>query len=110
MSSLMLFGFVRHRARPPNVGMIVGSERRNAKHIMMSMGFGGSRATERAPPKTFMLAAPGPVLVAQDTQRACNQFARVGTPSCQARRGFPLANATEAFTAPLSRTPSREGL
>jgi hypothetical protein len=46
MSSLMLFGFVRHRARPPNVGMIVGSERRNAKHIMMSMGFGGSRLSQ----------------------------------------------------------------
>jgi hypothetical protein len=25
-----LIAFVRHRARPPNVGMIVGSERRNA--------------------------------------------------------------------------------
>ena len=38
-----MIAFVRHRARFPNVGMIVGSERRNANHIMISMGLGGLR-------------------------------------------------------------------
>ena len=44
-----LFGlaaFVRHRARPPNVGIIVGSERRNPNHIMISMGLGGRRPSQ----------------------------------------------------------------
>src|SRR5262249_51305040 len=36
-----LAAFVRHRARPPNVGTIVGSGRRNANHTMTSMGMGG---------------------------------------------------------------------
>ena len=30
----------------PNVGMIVGSERRNADHIMISMGLGGCRPSQ----------------------------------------------------------------
>src|SRR5262245_57085609 len=41
MSSFMLFGFVRHRARPTNVGMTVGSNRKNANHSIITTGLGG---------------------------------------------------------------------
>ena len=43
-----LIAFVGHRARPPNVGKIVGSERRNANHVMISMGLGGHSLRQKA--------------------------------------------------------------
>ena len=66
-----------------------------------------AHATERAPPKTFMLAAPSPVLVAQDTQRACNQFAGVGTPSRKARRVFPRTQDRSLYGAAFAHTVTR---
>jgi hypothetical protein len=47
MAAHGLIGFVRRRARPPNVGMIVGSGRWNANHIMISMGLGGHSLRQR---------------------------------------------------------------
>jgi hypothetical protein len=49
-----LIAFVRHRARPRNVGMIVGSECRNANHIMISMGLGGYHPSHAVRPLCAM--------------------------------------------------------